>query len=244
MVRVASNTLAAKAGAERAPFVVDLVGPAAAGKTSLLRALTQSSGIIVKGPDLELREIWPIPLFVRNTLLMLPFLYRQSRNGRGFTWSEIKSVAYLEGWHQVLRRQAANGTITILDNGPVFMLARLRISRPENIRSRAFDGWWEHVLKRWAHTLEMIIWLEAPEEVLLERRQARNRSRVARREKSEEEAAESLARYRNPLDYESVVSALTADQGTRLLRFDTGKESLEEITDQVLAALDVARDKT
>ncbi len=93
MVRVAIDTFAAKTGVKGPPFVVDLVGPAAAGKTSLLRGLTQSNGKIVKGPDLELREIWPIPLFGRNVLLMLPFLLRQYRNGRGSTWSEIKSVA-------------------------------------------------------------------------------------------------------------------------------------------------------
>lgn len=139
MVRVVSDTWAAKRGTKGPPFVVEIAGPAASGKSSLLRALIQSNGAlaILAGP--ERRRIKHIPFFVTRVFSLLPVLLQQSRGGKGSTWREIKSIVYLKGWHGVLRRPAANGTIPVLEKGPILRLAQLRAFGSGNIMSRRFD---------------------------------------------------------------------------------------------------------
>lgn len=227
-----NETLPKDAIARTQPLVVELIGPAGAGKTTLLRALTQGNQIFVKGPDLVVRRIENIPFFVGNALLLLLTFLRQHGNGRWFTWYEVKAMVYLKGWHRVLRRQASKeGRIVILDPGPVFKLARLRGFGPENMNSQGFEKWWAGMLKQWAATLDMVLWLDAPDAILVERVHGRNHwHRV--KEKSEHEACQFLARYR--ASYEQVVAKLTANGGPTVLRFDTGQESTSQIVDRML----------
>ena len=163
---------------------------------------------------------------------LLPTFLRQTQHGRRFAWHESKMMVYLTGWHQVLRRQTLNhGTVFILDQGPVFQLAQLHGFGPENINSERFEEWWASVLDQWASTLDMVIWLDAPDAVLLERIHTRSKWHLVKNE-SEQEAREFLARYR--ASFEQMISALTADGGPRVLRFDTQQESMDRVVDNLL----------
>jgi thymidylate kinase len=92
------------------------------------------------------------------------------------------------------------------------------------------------MLKQWAVTLDMLIWLDAPVTILLERIHARNHWHIAK-DKSEQEAYEFLARSRT--SYKQIISALTANGGPRVLRFDTDQDSLDKIVDKVLVAFNL-----
>ena len=221
---------------EGSPILVELVGSAGAGKTSLLRALTQCSERIVEGAYPEFRRIELIPFIVRSAHLLLPTFLRQYRNDRWLTRQEITRIVYLRGWHHVLRRQATNGVITLLDHGPVFKLTKLHAYGPGKLRHQSFDRWWSSFLKQWANTFDMFIWLDAPDEILLERVRARDRGHPLK-VMSGKEANEFYARYRK--SYERIISMLMANQGTRLLRLDTDQESRDEIRNRVLAAFDL-----
>lgn len=170
--------------------------------------------------------------------MLMPTFLRQFRNGRWFTWKEIKMIVYLNGWPHVLRRQAANSTITLLDHGPVFRLTRLNVLGPKNMASQRFDTWWDNMFKQWSGALDMIIWLDAPDAILLDRIRARDKWHSVKK-KSRRDAYEFLGRYRN--SYESVISALIAKDGPSLLRFDTDHQSLGKIADKVLAACNLGR---
>ena len=235
------NTRADETGVKEPGFVVELLGPAAVGKSSLMEALTEYDEKFVVGVGLRRRRIGHVLYFLGNALLLLPMILRQFRKVRWFTWKEIKMLVYLKGWHHVLRRQTRNGSIVLMENSAVFMLIRLRAFGPGNLRSRSFDRWWAGMLKQWGNTLDMVIWIDAPDEILLERVHARGR-RHRVMTKSREEASEFFARYRR--SYEEVISALVANHGTRLLRLDTHQESLSQLRDKVLAAYDLGHIKS
>lgn len=218
------------------PFLIlELVGPAGAGKTTLSRVLTDRNPTIQIGSDIELRKTKYVPVILRNTISLLPIFLRQlQRDGRRFTWDEIKYLVYLGGWSGVLRQEAGDGASAILlDHGPVFKLATLNEFGPENFKTDEFEIWWNSMFKHWASTLDMVIWLDAPDPVLAQRINSRDQ-RHSVKGKSESEVGHFLARYRT--SYEEILAKLKTNGGLRLLQFDTSLTSIEHVADEILSA--------
>ncbi len=143
-------------------------------------------------------------------------------------------MAYLEAGLHVLGQQGAkNGSVTLLDLGPIYRLAFLREFGPEITTSQLYKRWWASLLDQWAATLDMVIWLDAPDAILLERIRARDQRHTIK-EQSEQEAFEVLARYRT--SFEQTIAESVTDHQVTLLRFDTNQASVEQIADSVLAA--------
>jgi shikimate kinase len=238
MVNTIKDMLVESTPRPRPLRMVELVGPAGAGKTTLSRALSQYSPKIVVGADIELRKKEQIPAFVRNAPFLVPVLLRRCQSSRPFTWDEIKAMVYLKGWHRVFRQQVINsGSLVVLDHGPVFKLATLQAFGPERLRTQAVQTWWNDMVKQWALTLDMVIWLDAPDAILEQRINARSQRHLVKG-KSEPEVVQFLARYR--ASYEQTLTKLRSDEGPALLKFDTSQTSMEEITQKVLAACDIA----
>jgi len=224
--------LSNKAIKQKSPLIVELVGLAGAGKTTLARALSQRDEKILVAADLELRKMRHIPIFVSNVPFLLPVFLRRCRSSRWFTWDEIKAMVYLKAWPRVVRQQASNqGTVILLDHGPVFKLATLNAFGPERLKSQGFEQWWHSMFKQWAFTLDLVIWLDASDTNLEERINTRSQ-RHAVKGKSEQEASKFLARYRT--SYEQILAKLAAYGGPTLLQFDTSQASIEQILAEVL----------
>jgi thymidylate kinase len=227
---------------KRAPLVVELVGPAGAGKTSLARALNQCNEKILIGTSPYFRRIRDIPFFTRNILLLLPtFLHMyRSNSGRRLTLRELARVVTLNGWHRVLGQASKKYQIVILDQGPIFMLAELHAFGPENLKDQSAQKWWETMYRQWAATLNLVIYLDALDTHLVERIRTRAKSHVVK-EKTKPEVFGFLAHYR--WAFEHVVSTLTANQNSlRVVCFDTAQESLDGIVNRLLAEFGLKED--
>ena len=219
---------------QRSFLIIELVGPAGAGKTTLSRVLIHRNPMIQIGSDIELRKIKYIPAILRNTVSLLPVFLHQIRHGRGFTWEEIKYLIYLAGWSGVLKQEAKNGaTAILLDHGPVFKLATLNEFGPKNLKTNGFEIWWNRMFKQWASMFDMVIWLDAPDPVLEQRINSRDQ-RHSVKGKTESEVVHFLARYRT--SYEEILAKLKTVGGTRLLQFDTSRTSIDEVADEILSA--------
>ena len=217
--------------------LVELVGPAGAGKTTLSKALRQRSGKIVIGPEISLRKMESVFIFLTYFPTVLPFLFRWKRNCRWFTWDEIKAMIYLKGWQRVLKRQAAkNGVTVLLDHGPVFKLATLYAFGPECFRSKVAEKWLSDVIRQWAVLLDAIIWLDAPDSILENRINAREQRHVVKGE-TELKVSQFLARYR--ASYQHMITSLTVKDGPALYPFDTRQTSLEEVVEKILVICNV-----
>jgi hypothetical protein len=234
MVRTMNKVLADNTIVGRPPRIVEIVGPAGTGKTELSRVLGRRSKRIVIGAPPDVRSVVALPFFIRNGLLLMPTILRlYQNNSRWPTRREIAWMIELRGWHRVLGQGVSNeGAVIVLDQGPVFLLSWLYEFGPESLKSQRSEKWWDSMIKQWAATLDMVIWLDAPNTVLVERINARNKAhRVKGR--SEQETYRFLARWRT--SFEQIVAKLTANCGLRVLRFDTEQESLDQIVDKVLA---------
>ena len=217
---------------QKSLIIVEMVGPAGAGKTTLSRHLTQRSDKFQIGAEIELRTMKYIPVFLYGLLMSLPVILYQRWKGRCFTWDEIKALAYLRDWNRVLHQPRGNiGRVILLDHGPVFKLATLNEFGPERLKAEGFDYWWNDMIERWASALDIVIWLDAPDAVLESRINSRTQRHLVKG-KTEYEISQFLARYRR--SYERILSRLTANEGPALFRYDTSRTNIEQIADEIL----------
>jgi hypothetical protein len=217
---------------ERRPLVVEVMGPAAAGKTSLVRTLCARDDRIQAGFDVP-RIRW-FPLVVRRVAHLLPAWLLRYRRDRWFTWNELKSMAFLDVWLRAAQRQSSTAAVaTLLDHGPVYRLARLREFGPAVTKSERFQRWWHASLDGWLNTLDIVVSLDAPDTVLLRRVEERGHWYLSA-DRPEEEKAEFLTRFRRAF-------AETLETGTaampRFLHVRSDQRTLDEIADEVSAAL-------
>lgn len=141
----------------------------------------------------------------------------------------------LEGWHRVLNRQAqTNHSAIILDQGPIFKLANLYGFGPDWLKSANFAHWWDRMFAKWAAVLNMVVWLDAPRDTLVQRIRSRG-SWHAVQEQSAIDAENFLSTYQASCEH--VVSRLLANSPFQVLRFDSSRESPPQIASEVLAAL-------
>ena len=150
-------------------------------------------------------------------------------------------MAYLKAALHVLGKQAAdNDRVILLDHGPIYRLAFLREFGPAITESQRYKGWWTNLLNEWIDTIDIIIWLDAPNDILRERIRARDRPHFIK-EQREPEAFEFLSRYRT--SFEHTIAEGVTDHHPTLLQFDTDQISVERIVDEVLVTIDSAPNK-
>ena len=230
----ASNNIGSRLGKGR---VVEIVGPAGAGKTTLYQALGRHSESFRLENFPDVRKAADAPFFILNGLRLLPSLLRVFRlDSRQLTRREFAWMTILNGWSALLRRGANNGDkVLILDQGPVYLLAEMRLFGPEYLRQKAAERIWQDLYGRWKTTLQMVIYLDAPDEILLDRIRNRRQEHIVKTQPATI-GYEFLDRYR--AEYEVILSALTAHKtDIKVLRFDTVQQPAHDILNQFLSEL-------
>ena len=193
------------------------------------------------GPDIELRKASHIPVFIRGISSSLPLFLDLQKPNRHPSWTELKDIAYLEGWTRVLKRMPSNNKIVLLDQGPVFRMATLHEFGPALFKSEESKTWWDHLYKQWASTLDLLIFLDTSDAILMERINTRTKKHGIKG-KSELETQKYLMQYR--MSYKNVLSELSLCNGPTILEFDTSKTSIEQIVDEVLAVCKSKRNES
>jgi adenylate kinase family enzyme len=217
--------------------IVEVVGPAGAGKTTFCQMLDCSNQTIRLENFPDVRKAADAPFFISNCLNLIPNLLRLYRpNSRHLTRREFAWMAILNGWPAILRKESNDGNkIIILDQGPVYLLAEMRLFGPEYLRQKAAEGLWQNLFKRWRDTLYLVVWLDAANEVLFNRINTRQQEHIV---KSQPAAVvyEFLGRYR--AEYKSILSILgTKKSGFKVLQFDTEQQRPQDIMRRFLSEL-------
>jgi deoxyadenosine/deoxycytidine kinase len=225
---------------KRSTTVVELVGLAGSGKTTLAQSLNRCNTRLVLRERPYFRKREYIPLFVWNILVMLPFLtnlYRACGIGC-LSPKEVAWILTLNGWNQILRKQKSrNNKVIVMDQGPVSIMAELTVLGPSCLQGKNTSDWWKKVFQLWASTLDLIIWLDAPDSVLLERVRSRNKRHVIKGQ-SNADALDLIMKFRSTNNY--LISTLEANpNGPKVIKFDTDNNPLDFIIDKVLIALDL-----
>src|SRR6185369_16440622 len=155
----------------------------------------------------DVRKVADAPFFISNGLRLIPSLLRLYRSdSRHLTRREFAWMSILVGWSSLLRKEARDcNRVIILDQGPVYLLTEMRLFGPEYLRKKAAEGFWQDLFDRWRTTLSMVIWLDAPNDILLDRIRNRQQELVVKAEPAKV-IYEYLERYR--VEYEFILSVL------------------------------------
>lgn len=209
--------------------LIEIAGPAGCGKTTLVEAMATKteirSGIVPCDRSC-------LPLFIR-LLPLLPagFLRNELRHRRSVR-DTVRSMVYLESW---LRASPEPG-LTLFDHGPFFRLATLRAFGP--FESPGFVGWWESMRAAWSERMTLVVWLDAPNDVLVRRIRTRDRAHACKT-MEDDEAAEWLDGYRDAFD--SALEVLAGIRRADIVRYDTSALSADAIAASLCELLEARR---
>jgi deoxyadenosine/deoxycytidine kinase len=210
--------------------ILELVGPAGAGKSSLLRVLSQRDQTIRAGLRM------PGHRYVAGAFPLLPTFLDLHRPYRRVLWKEMKRILYLETLRKLLKREVSgNHKAIIFDEGPVYMLTRMQVFGDEMLKEKCFKKWWRASIDHWANLVDVIVWLDADDSILAQRLRTRNQPYPVK-DTTDQFLREFLARYR--IAFEQVISELTACNGPKVITFTTHNESIRQIADKVISGLD------
>jgi thymidylate kinase len=194
--------------------VAELAGPAGSGKTTLAAHIMRIDGGI--GPG---RLHIPLHRWVLDACRLLPTFAVMSDAAAKARRHEMKRMLYLAAMSHAVDRARRSGVYEalLLDEGPVYVLARMRMLGGAAADASERGEWLQHALAWWSHALDSVVLLDAPNAVLV--RRIRERRDPPPAALADPELSGFLTRYRAV--YEQIVGELAAAGPIRVVRIAT-----------------------
>ena len=209
------------------PRIIELIGPAGAGKSEVARALCRR-------PDVRRTTVWrvPLPELAWATICTLPSAARLIRSARAPIHRELRHIARLRGLLDFLDRdELSRYRYIVVDEGPIYTLAWLRVIGHPAFHDQRTDSWRHYIAGLWAATIDEVVNLDAPDAVLAQRLRSRAKAHVMSNSPDRAITAFSM-RYRTAFN-DSI--ALVQQHGRVPVRdFRTDRCTADQIADQIL----------
>lgn len=177
-------------------MVVELVGPAGAGKSTLAQNVHRADSNVHVG-----LSIWGLPRrrLVSGAIALVPTVIVAAVRKRRLRWREIAQMIRLDALRRTLRRAKKagkrGGTTILLDEGPVFAISSLDLAIAQR-GGKVPDKWRRRAIARWARLLDTVILIDAPDTKLADR--IRTRAKQHRMAKRSDVAIQRFAKgFRN-----------------------------------------------
>lgn len=213
-------------------MLVELAGPAGAGKTTLLRELVARERPSCAG--LAPRSLRDAPHAVGAACSSLAALAELAMHGPTPRREHARHLVRLGALRARVRAASRAHAIVLLDEGPVYSLARLHAAGACGAAGSALERGWRRALSYWRGALDTIVWIDAPNGVLADRIRSRRKPHRAKHA-PDAQLVGFLDGYRRA--YGVVLAQLTAPGGTRLVVLPAEGEPVRSRADRLLDAL-------
>jgi thymidylate kinase len=160
---------------------------------------------------------------------MMPLLLTAPSSGK--LVKERAWMIRLEATPSILQRARQKGSVLLFDQGPVYTMALLRQMAPRVDEPSRWQQWWEEKMFIWAKALDVVILLDAPDDVLLQRIRERPKRHFL------EEYSESAARNGLITDrsiYKSLTDEIQEHDNIRVVRVDTSCKRVDQVARDAL----------
>jgi hypothetical protein len=192
------------------PRLVELVGPAGVGKSTILSSIPGQDPAVHRGPNL-----WGLPrwLLLASTLELAPTFLAAALAGQPFKPAEMGQMIRLGALRRAVERAAETGEGAILiDEGPVFALAWFEVFyRASGNRWR--DDWRRNAREAWARRLHAVVRMDAPDAELARRIRERAKEHMVK-DRSDREIRDFMTRFRAA--YDDVLAGMAAHGALRI----------------------------
>jgi thymidylate kinase len=221
------------------PCVVEIVGVAGAGKSTLVRTLVARHERLRVDDTLHTRQPRHWPAALRGAIRSLPLIVTGSIGPRRLRWDEVRFMLYVAGWSRRLTRRRLDDECLLIDQGPIFSLARLRVGDAGVTTTAAYRRWEAAMIDEWARVLGVVVWLDADDRVITLRINRRGQ-RHEIKGTSPDHVERFLSDYRRCFD-EIIGRVERAPRGPRVVRVDSSLVEAPELGDEVEQILGLGR---
>ena len=209
------------------PRIVELVGPAGAGKSAVAARLAREPGVLCT-------SMWQVPLteLAWGTVQSVPSSLELMRRAGAPLSREVRHIARMRALLNYLDRDGlARYRLVVVDEGAVCTLAWLRVIGHPIFSGDRAAAWRAYVAGLWAATLDGVVRLDASDDVLGRRLRGRAKAHILSNAPDAQVAAFST-HYRAAFDQ---VLADLGRYGTLSTRdFRTDEASPDRIVQQIL----------
>lgn len=156
--------------------VVELVGPAGAGKTTLAQGVSAADSTVRSGLSL-----WGLPRrrLMQSAIALLPTILGAGINRSPLSAGEIAQMVRLGALRRVVEAEAVRHRVIILDEGPVFALSWLEVFFSRN-GDHVPASWRRRVIAEWATLLDVVVFIDASDITLANRIREREKPHMVK----------------------------------------------------------------
>jgi hypothetical protein len=221
--------------ARGAARTVEIVGPPGAGKSTLLAALA------ARRPDLRVIGRWRraefLPDFLLGSVAILPIGAARCLALRPLGRRDLERLVRLRAARRIAARWRRQGEVVVMDQGPVYTLATLRLGACAPAAGGRLAACWDRTARDWAGLIDRIIVLDADDAILIERICGREKPHALKSIAGADRRG-WLAVLRGAL--ERTVDRIAAGGRVEVVRFDTGQADLDGIAERIAMEIDRA----
>ena len=199
--------------------IVELVGPAGAGKSTLAEGVSTTDATVRSGLSL-----WGLPRadLLKSAVALLPTIVGAAMGGgkSRLRLGEVAQMVRLGALRRAVRREAQQHRVILLDEGPVFALSWLDVFFARN-GDRVPAAWRRRVVADWALLLDVVVFIDASDVTLAQRIRTREKAHMVK-DRPDAEIHGFSAGFRKAFDRviaelakagHLVVDALNTDRG-------------------------------
>ncbi len=216
-------------------MVVEFVGIAGVGKTTLFNEVKKMNfPEIISGDPPRVWKLSSLIFYITHIFQALPTFLSLFFNGHGIlTRREIAFVALLHGWDNYLTKlKNKTNKVIVIDQGAISLIAYLRVWSTRGLYGRSLMGWWDMIYDKWSKAIDMVILLDARNEIVLSRINTRPQDHHLKGAPNQF-SVDWINKYRNI--YNDILNQLTLhNPGLRIIRINSGELSVKQIADQII----------